>query len=187
MDFEYLFKMSWKHYINGIVSLILFVLVGFLLCITIVLIPTVVGGWMRGTLAYVREHKKPKLQELWNFEDYFQTLILLVFGGLLMAIGYMLLIIPGLVLNVFWLYSLLFVVDKKMVFTDAMIASKEAVTKGGFFQHLVILLIVLFLNSVSSAMGGVGSILTTPFSLVLVTIAYLDVVESRRLVDNATP
>ncbi|MCP4601238.1 MAG: hypothetical protein GY847_12060 [Proteobacteria bacterium] len=184
MDFEYLLKMSWKQYINGIIALVLFYLVGICLCITIVLIPTVTAGLTRGVLAYVREGRKPEFQELWNFDNYLQTTLLLIIGGLLIFLGYLLLIIPGVILSVLWLYSLFFIVDKKMQFFEAMSASREAVSGSGFFQHLVLLLIILFLNGFAGAMGFVGTLLTTPFALVLTTLAYLELTEPRRLVEN---
>ena len=184
MDFEYLLQTAWKHYIASIVKLVLFFLVGGLLCCTIVLIPTVAGGWARCTLAYVREGKDPEFYELWNFDHYFQTAVLIFIGGLLIGIGYALLIIPGVLLSVWWFYALFFIVDKKIEFFEALSASKEAVTASGFFQHFVLLLVISFINSVAGALGGVGALFTSPFSMVLVAVAYLDIVEPHRLVEN---
>jgi len=55
MDFARLLKDCWEPFLKEIVNLILFTLVGFVLCLTLVLIPTVAGGWTRGVLAYVRD------------------------------------------------------------------------------------------------------------------------------------
>ena len=181
MDFEHLLKKSWDHYVRGLVKLVLFVLVGCLLCITIILIPTVTAGWTRGILAYIREGKDPQFEELWNFEDYFQILVLIVACGVLITIGYMLLVIPGIILSVIWLYSLLFLVDKKLDFLDAMKASKDAVVKTGFFYHFVVVLIIALLNSIGGVAGGIGALFTTPFTLVLLTVTYIELIEPRRL------
>ena len=67
MDFGGLLKSSWEKFIKEIVTLILFAVVGALLSLTIILIPTVSGGWARGLVGYVRNGKKPELNELWNF------------------------------------------------------------------------------------------------------------------------
>ena len=142
------------------------------------------AGWARCILAYVRQGKEPEFYELWNFSHYFQTAVLIFIGGLLISIGFALLVVPGVLLSVWWIYALFFIVDKKMEFFEALSASKEAVTQSGFFQHLVLFLIMVFLNSVAGALGGVGALFTTPFTMVLVTLAYLDVVEPHRLVEK---
>ena len=184
MDFEQILKKSWNHYAKGLVKLILFVFIGCLLCITIILIPTVMAGWTRGILAYVREGREPRFDELWNFEDYLQILVLLVASGVLISIGNLLLVIPGIIVSVLLLYSLLFLVDKKLNFLDAMKASKDAVVKTGFFYHLVLVLIIAVLSSLGSAAMGVGTILTTPFVLVLLAVAYIEIIEPKRLPGN---
>jgi hypothetical protein len=175
MDFGVLLKTTWDRFIGEIVRLVLFTLVGAVLCITIVLIPTVSAGWLRGILGYVREDRIPEFEELWNFDDYLQTLLLLVVGGVLVSIGYMLLIIPGVILNVWWFYSLFFVVDKQMRFDDAMRASKNAVSGTGFFNHFVVVLIIAVLGTLGGAFSGLGMLLTTPFSLILMTLAYVEI------------
>lgn len=175
MDFGSLLKTSWDRFISEIVRLVLFTLVGAVLCITIVLIPTVAAGWVRGILGYIREDRIPEFEELWNFDDYLQTVLLLVVAGVLISIGYMLLIIPGVILNVWWFYSLFFVIDKRMRFKDAMRASKNAVSRTGFFNHFVVLLIMAVLGTLGGAFSGLAVLLTTPFSLILMTLAYVEV------------
>ena len=173
MDFENLFKATFNRFVKGIVRLILFSLVGCLLCLTVVLIPTVMGGLVRGTLRYVREGVEPEFDELWCFDDYAQILLLIVLGGIAIAIGLMLLIIPGLVLMVWWMYALFFIVDRKLTFSQAMTASKQLVTGSGFWNHFVVLLVMTVLNSLGSGLGGLGTLITVPFGLLLMTNAYL--------------
>jgi uncharacterized membrane protein len=173
MDFAGLLRTAWQGYVRAIVNLVLFTMVGAALCVTIVLIPTVVAGWYRGLLGYVRDGREPQLAELWSFEDYLQSLLLIVVSALLIAIGYALLIIPGVILHTWWLYSLFFVVDRKLSFFEAMKASRQAVLRSGFFNHLVVLLILGVLQGVGgSALSGLGALLTTPFSLLLLTLVY---------------
>lgn len=173
MEFESLFKATFDQFVKRIVKLILFNLVGCLLCFTIVLIPTVLGGWTRGTLRYVREGIEPEFNELWRFDDFLQILLLVVLGGLAVAVGLMLLIIPGVVLMVWWMYALFFIVDRKMAFAQAMGASKQMVTGNGFWNHFVVLLIMAVLNSLGGGLAGLGTLITAPFALLLVTNAYL--------------
>ncbi len=173
MDFERLFKATFNQFVKGIVKLILFTLVGCLLCFTIVLIPTVMTGLTRGMLRYARQGVEPEFDELWRFDDFLETLLLMVLGGLAVAIGLLLLIIPGVVLMVWWMYALCFLVDRKMTFSQAMGASKHLVTGSGFWNHLVVLLIMTVLNSLGGGLLGLGTLITVPFGLLLVTNAYL--------------
>jgi hypothetical protein len=173
MDFDNLFKATFDQFVKKIVKLVLFTLVSCLLCFTIVLIPTVMGGLVRGTLRYVREGIEPEFGDLWSFEDFLQILLLIVLGGIAIGIGLMLLIIPGLVLMVWWMYALFFIVDRKMTFSQAMGASRHLVTESGFWNHLVVLLIMAVLNSLASGLAGLGTLFTVPFGLLLVTNAYL--------------
>jgi hypothetical protein len=173
MDFENLFKATFSQFVKRIVRLILFSLVGCLLCLTIVLIPTVMGGLVRGMLRYIREGIEPEFDELWRFDDFVQILLLMVVGGLAIAIGLILLIVPGVVLMVWWMYALFFVVDRKLTFSQAMGASKNLVTESGFWNHFVVLLIMTVLNSLGSGLAGLGTLIAAPFGLLLVTNAYL--------------
>jgi len=173
MDFKRLFKATFEQFVKGIVKLILFNLVGCLLCFTIVLIPAVMSGLIRGILRYVREGIEPEFDELWRFDDFLQTLLLLVLGGIAIGIGLLLLIIPGVLLMVWWMYALFFIVDRKMTFSDAMGASKDLVTRSGFWNHFVVLLVMTVLNSLGSGLAGLGTLIAAPFGLVLATNAYL--------------
>ncbi len=174
MDFGNLLKRSWDLFLKEIVQLILFTVVAVVLSLTIILIPTVTGGLARGFLGYAREGRRPEFSELWNFEQYGQILLLIIVGGVLISIGYMLLIIPGIVLNVWWLYALFFLVDRKMNFWQSMEASRAAVGASGFINNFVVLLIAFLLSAVGSAVW-IGTLLTTPFIMVMVALVYLQV------------
>jgi len=175
MDFGHLLKNTWQSFVKEIVNLILFALVGMVLCLTVVLIPTVVGGWTRGFLGYVREGKKPDFNLLWNFDGYLRILLLIVVQAVLVSIGFMLLVVPGVILCVWWLYAVFFLVDRNLGFWEAMTASREAVSRSGFMNHLVVFLIVSVLNALGSALSGLGTLVTFPFTLVLLSRVYVDV------------
>lgn len=184
MDFGRLLRASWELFIREIVSLVLLTLVGAVLCLTIILIPTVMAGWARGVLGYVRDGRAPKLEQLWNFDDYGSTLLVIVVGGILICIGYVLLVVPGVILHVLWLYSLFFVVDKGSSFTEALRESGRAVNATGFFNHFVMLVIVAALGALGGTASGLGALLTTPFSLLLLAHAYDQIADSAPAPDS---
>lgn len=172
MNFESLFKQTWGQFIEKIVKLVLFVIVGGFLSLTIILIPCIAGGITRELLKVVREGKEPEFSQLWNFEAYGQILLFLIVGGFLIMIGYILLIIPGILFTVWWMYSLYFIVDKGMDFWSAMSASKKLVGKTGFWNNLGLLIIMTVLNAIGNSVV-IGGLLTTPFTLLLLTNAYV--------------
>jgi hypothetical protein len=69
-----------------------------------------------------------------------------------------------------------------MTFSQAMGASRRLVTESSFWNHLVVLLVMTVLNSLGGGLAGLGTLLTAPFGLVLLTNAYLS---STR--ENAAP
>jgi len=174
MDFADLLRRSWEKFVAEIVHLVLFTALGALLCLTLILIPTVTGGWVRGILAYARGGRRPDFEELWSFDDYLPILGMLLLGGVAISVGYALLIVPGVILSVWWLYALYFLLDRDLGVFEAFGASKDAVGRAGFGDHLVILLILFLLGALGGALSGLGSLLTTPFSFVLVSLAYLE-------------
>lgn len=176
MDFAGLLREAWEKFIAQIVPLVLFTLVGWLLCFTIILIPTVAGGWVRGFLAYTRNGTPPNFEELWSFDDFLPITLMIVLGAVGITIGYMLFFVPGVILSVWWLYAMYFLLDRDMGVVEAFAASKEAVSHDGFANHLVVFLILMLLGAVGGALSGIGSLFTTPFGFVVVSLAYLDLV-----------
>lgn len=175
MDFTSLLKSSWDHFMKDIVNLALFTLLGTVLCLTIILIPSVTRGWFVEILAFVRNERSPSFEALWCFDDYITVSLLILIGGGLVFLGYMLFVIPGILLSVLWMYSLYYIVDQDMGFVDAMSASKQAVMDTGFLTHLVVFLVLGVLSTLGgTATGGIGYFFTTPFSLILLTVIYED-------------
>ena len=175
MDFGKLFSSSWDTFISQIVNVIVFTVVAALLSLTIVLIPSVAVGYTKGFLALVRDGKKPELSELWsNFDKYLDTLLLLIVGGLLVSIGFCLLVIPGIILMTWWMYAIFLLVDKDLGFWEAMETSRKIVVQTGFINNLAVLLISCILNSIGGSAAGLGVLLTGPFSMILLTYAYIE-------------
>ena len=79
-------------------------------------------------------------------------------------------IVGGVLLATIWrLDAFPFMVDRKMGLTDAMSASYHQVVDNGFWEHLVLLVIVVAIGAVGN--GWIG-ILTTPFTIALIAGAY---------------
>ncbi len=185
MKFEELLRKTWDKYLQAIIKLVIFTLIGGLLCIIIIPIPAVVRGFTRGFLDYAREGKEPEYDLLWNFGGYLNMLILLILLAIIMTIGYMLLIIPGIIASVFLLYTVYYLVDKDMGAMDSMKASVDLVKRTGFVNNFIILLIIAVINGIGMAAGGLGSLLTTPFTLLFLAYAYNDLSKEENMAVNS--
>jgi len=172
MDFGALLSQTWTKFIENIVDLVLFALVGFLLFFTIILIPSSIGGLTKEFLAFARTGKKPDYNELWSFNNYAQILLFCIVAGILIPIGFMLLIIPGVYLSIIWMYSVYYIVDKDLDFIAAMKKSRNHVQESGFFNHFVVFLIVGIIGGVGFSAAFFGSLLTTPFTMLFMALAY---------------
>jgi len=101
-----------------------------------------IGGYFLLFILYLRDNRKPTfndifsgLQQIANLFPYFLVL-------LLVFLGFMFLILPGLLFATWWLYVLPLMVDRKIPFNEAMRISMNKVNEAGFLMHLVFLLLI---------------------------------------------
>lgn len=141
----------------------------------------VMGGYVLLVILYLRENRKPTfndifsgLQDFANLFPYFLVLLLIFFG-------FLLLVLPGLLLATWWLYVLPLMVDRKMSFTDAMKISMNKVNEKGFLMHLVFLLLIsvipmMIIDLLSTIIPFLFllKILLTPFQVGCLSCLYID-------------
>ncbi|MEJ2671152.1 MAG: hypothetical protein P8168_02900 [Deltaproteobacteria bacterium] len=94
-------------------------------------------------------------------------------GSLLIAIGMIFLIIPGIYLTVSYLFASCLVVDRRMDFWPALELSRRTVTPlwFGFFAFLLLLILI---NLAGALLLGIGLLASIPISFCAVTVAYHD-------------
>ena len=100
------------------------------------------GGYTLLVILYLRENRKPTFNDLFSGLQQFANLFPYFLVLLLIFLGFMLLVLPGLLLATWWLYVLPLMVDRKMPFNDAMRLSMNTVNEKGFFMHLIFLLLI---------------------------------------------
>jgi len=113
-----------------------------------------------------------------RFSDYLQgfnnpaPLVLVgVVGNLLIGIGTVLLVLPGIYLAVSYLFSILLVVDRHLDFWTALETSRKFITRQ-WLLYFVLALILFALNAVGALLFHIGLLLTLPFSTATVLAAY---------------
>jgi hypothetical protein len=117
----------------------------------------------------------PEFRDFFQGFQYFLPLVLLsLVAGLFIAIGTMLLIIPGIYLAVAYLFASYLVVDRGLDFWPAMELSRLTVNPR-WFGYFAFLLLLALLNIAGAALLGLGLLLTVPLSFCTVTAAYADI------------
>jgi uncharacterized membrane protein len=116
----------------------------------------------------------PEFRDFFAGFQYFLPLLLLsLVAGVFIAIGTMLLVIPGLYLIVAYMFASYLVVDRRLDFWPAMELSRRTVTPQ-WFGYFAFVLLVALLNLAGAVALGVGLLVTIPVSFCAVTAAYAD-------------
>ena len=89
--------------------------------------------------------------------------------------GFLLCIIPGLVVAAMYLFTFHFIVDKRMDFWPAMQASHEVVKKN-YFGFVMFIIVLGCVNILGALALLVGLLVTIPMTFVAITAAYRDLV-----------
>ncbi len=105
-----------------------------------------------------------------GFRQTGQLLLLGLVMGLLVFVGTLLLIIPGIYLAIAWTWAMGLVIDRKMGFWEAMSVSMKVVNKN-FWETLLLVLVIAVINSLGSAVF-VGSLVTIPLGICMLVAGY---------------
>jgi len=120
--------------------------------------------------------QKAELMDLFQgFQFFGSTLAAHIVISILLFIGLLLLIIPGLVVAAMYNFTFLFIVDQKMGYRAAMRAS-HAVVKQDYFGYTIFVIVLGLLNLAGVLCFVVGLLLTIPVTMAAVAVAYRDVV-----------
>nr|MBF0221015.1 hypothetical protein [Desulfobulbaceae bacterium] len=97
----------------------------------------IIGGYFIGVLKFVRDDQKPVLNDLFAGFQRLGYLFSFILVSILTIFGFLLLVIPGLVMMTWWIYVLLLMIDTNMPLSQAMAVSRKKVQEKGFFRHFV--------------------------------------------------
>src|SRR5207249_22526 len=110
------------------------------------------------------------------FTECFVQLFLAGFTGLiLMIVGFICLILPGIYLWVAWTFALMLVIDKRLEFWAAMELSRKTVARH-WWAFLTFNLILLLMDVVGGLMCYVGLYLACPIATAACAYAYEDII-----------
>ncbi len=139
------------------------------------------GGYFLLIIYLLRDNKKPSFNDIFSGLQQFRNLFPFVLVLLIIFIGFMLLVLPGLLFATWWLYVLPLMVDRKISFSEAMRLSMNKVNETGFLMHFVFLLLIsvipmMLLNFLSAMIPFllVLKILLPPFQAGCLASLYVD-------------
>ncbi|UZJ41817.1 hypothetical protein OO006_02120 [Prosthecochloris sp. SCSIO W1101] len=108
--------------------------------------------------------------------NYFLPLVLAgIVSGILVGIGFALLLLPGIYLAVSYMFVSMLIVDYRMEFWQAMETSRQIVTKN-WFSLFVFFLVLFVVNLLGVLALGIGLLVTIPLSICSICVAYRDIV-----------
>jgi len=189
MDVGRVFEDGWKLFVKDAGALIVgALLVALLSVVTIgILAGPMIGGYYLMVSRRVREGRPAEIGDVFSAFDRFGSLFIATLViVILVAIGLVFLILPGLMLAAIWLYVPLFIVDQKMSFGDAMSASRELVTRNGFWLHVGVVTLLWLLAAIVGGITAIGFLITWPITITVVTAMYFRARGEGGMVDVAT-
>ena len=116
--------------------------------------------------------KKMDLGDLFDFSKWAEKIFGPIVLGIIIFIGFCLLIIPGIILAMRWTFSPCVLADRpNLSFTDAMKASGN-VAKGNWINLILLFIIIGLLQILGVICLGIGLLVTIPVGHVAVYFAY---------------
>lgn len=175
MDMGNYFKEPWDLTLKNLVSMIIGCLVGLIVTVlTLGVLGVAIYPGVHGMYLKAKKGEEVKVGDVFMYTGkFFPLLVATLVLGLLVFIGLLLLIVPGILFMTWWMYVPMLVADKGLSLSDAMRVSKEAVTgKGGTFMHFLFLLVVGFIGGIGNAVFGIGTLFTLPLAWGALAMAY---------------
>ncbi len=116
--------------------------------------------------------------EFGDFLTGFQFMLPLVLASiaswLLVALGVILLIIPGLYLAVGYSFALILVIDRRLSFWPAMETSRQTVHPI-WFRMFGLMLLLILINLAGALLLGIGLFISVPLTFCTLTAVYADI------------
>jgi hypothetical protein len=105
------------------------------------------AGFYLMILKQIRTGEKSKFDDLFLYFNRAGRLILLFYIKIIcMTFGFFVLIVPGILISTIWMYAYIIAADKDVHASDALSQSYKLVTDHVFWKHLVLIIIIAFLE-----------------------------------------
>ena len=165
--------------------------------VLLMVVAVVVYAWMYAVafhmiLRRVRERRPAEYADLQSFDQIGAFAVAAVILGVIVGVGYMILIVPGLILTTIWLYALPLIGDRRIGVGEAMSESKDMAARPGYFTTFITWLVgaivvgvVVGILSIIPVVGVILGLVATPFGVAYVLSMYFQATGESHLVDAA--
>jgi hypothetical protein len=146
-----------------------------------ILIGPLYGAYMEAMIRLQRDDRQPRLKDLFTGLTRFRQLFPMFFLALLTIVGFMLFVIPGLLILTMWVYTLPLMAINRLSLVPAMNEGAAKVKEKGFLKHLAFLLLIILapnilinvLGSETSFLKALYLVFVPPFQFGCVASLYL--------------
>jgi len=125
---------------------------------------------------------KIMLQQPFQFSDFFRgfnyflpLFLASLASSIVVGIGFILLLIPGIYLAISYMFTTFLVIDYHMEFWQAMEISRKIISRN-WFAFLLFALVLCCINLLGALAFGIGLLVTLPVTSCAVAIAYKEIV-----------
>jgi hypothetical protein len=165
--------------------------------VVLMVVSVVVYAWMYAVtfhmiLRRVRERRPAQYADLQSFDQIGAFAVAAVILGVIIGIGYMILIIPGLILTTIWLYALPLIGDRRIGVGEAMSESKDMAARPGYFTTFatwlvgaIVVGVIVGILSIIPVVGVILGLVAAPFGVAYVVSMYFQASGEGHLVDAA--
>ena len=161
--------------------------VAIVVIVAIVLTIPFYGAIVRMVLRRVREGRPAQYGDIWScWDQWFSLVVAIVVVGLLVGLGFVFFIVPGVILATMWVFVLPIIVDRRVGLGEAMGMSWELVKRVGFWTVLLNLVVVAVIAALVSQVPLAG-LLVGAWELAAVTAMYLMATGEERLLPSSFP
>ncbi|MCB8995220.1 MAG: hypothetical protein H6538_06415 [Bacteroidales bacterium] len=110
-----------------------------------------------------------------GFKHFAGLLLFSLFSGIIIIIGFIVLILPGVYFLVGYIFTPFYIVFGKMDFWEAMESSRKLVHRE-WFGIFAFLIVLILLNIAGILAFGIGLLVTIPLSYLAVYVAFDDII-----------
>jgi len=110
-----------------------------------------------------------------GFNNFLPLFLVSLVSSVMIGIGFVLLLLPGIYLAVAYTFALPLVLEKKMNFWDGMEFSRKLISKN-WFSFFGFAFVLVLVNLAGGLLLGVGLLVTIPLTICAIAAAYADIV-----------
>ena len=165
--------------------------------VLLMVVAVVVYAWMYAVIFHmilrrVRERRPAEYTDLQSFDQIGAFAVAAVILGVIIGVGYIIFIVPGLIVTTIWLYALPLIGDRRIGVGEALSESKDMAARPGYFTTFVTWLVgavvvgvIVGILSVIPVVGVILGLVAAPFGVAYVLSMYFQANGEGHLVDAA--